>query len=367
MNIVIADSDSSYLDGLANYLIDNHSNRFQVHSFTKKDFFQAYVEKNPTIIDIILVCPEMYFLGLEKLGIKLLCILSDGKLPMQYEHCEVISKYQLADSLASHLIHMYTQKTNIIIMQKGKNKSRVISIYSPLPGSGKTSIAYGLALKAASEGKKVFYLNIEDNATTDLFLDTDGAEDLSHILFYLKAKIKNLSTRMDLVKKEDKTTGIHYFSPPKSNLELDEIIADEYINLITELRTMGNYDFILLDMHSGFNSKIASVLGESDNIVFVVTDEITLKVKTAGIVKDFEILYNREKINIYNKLLIVQNKFKSGNSIIGSFSIGQNNISLNIPFDENILIQNNENNEKCTLNLSGIFGESLEELLRKLA
>lgn len=363
LNTVIADSDENYVNRLMKHLIDHHGSKFQVHSFTNKEVFKKYIEENSKIIDVVVTTQEMYFEELDDIGIKLICVLDDGKLLKEYTKCEILDKFQLAESIANNVLKKYTEKTDIIITAKGERDTKTIAVYSPISGSGKTTIAYSIALKLAHSGQRVFYLNFEDNATTEMFFDTKGDEDLSQILFYLKAQVKNLALKIDFIKKEDPNTGINYFNPLKSNLELEEITAKEYAMLLRELKNLSNYDYIIVDLGSGFNEKIAEVLNQVDNIVLTIVNDITLKVKTAGIIKDFEILYERKRTNLYNKIYIIENKFKEINSLENEFLVGGIGVSQNIPFSEQLYYKNGE---KYSINVTGEYGKAIEKLIQKI-
>jgi hypothetical protein len=363
LNTVIADADASYLNRLSQFLIDRYGNHYQVRSFTDKTLFKEYMEANANRIDVLLVTPEVYFEGLDDLGCKLVCILSDGKSSKSYPHCEILDKFQLAETLSANVLRLYAEKNNVYIAPKGRKATQIIGVYSPLSGSGKTSVALGLAILGSMSGKEIFYLNIEENATTGMFFDTMGDADLSKVLFYLKAKIKNASVKIDHVKKTDAQTGIHYFSPPKSNLELEEVTFLEYLTLLRELKNMAYYDTILVDMGSGFDSKIAGVLNEADDIVLTLVKDVSTNAKMSAMTKDFEILYEREQIHLYSKLHLVQNKCLEGDSMEGQILLRDNPVSVVLPFSKDIYV---ENDSKYALNMTSEFGRALEKLWQRV-
>jgi cellulose biosynthesis protein BcsQ len=363
LNTVIGDCDENYTNRLSKFLMDHYGSQFEVHSFTNKDLLKEYVEKNYKMIDVLLITPDVYFEEIEDIGIQLVCILSDGKLLKDYPKSELLDKFQLAQTIANRVIQLFSEKTDVVITSKGDKDTKIIGVYSPLSGSGKTSIAYGLSIRMSIAGKKVFYLNLEENATTEMFLDTQGEGDLSQVLFYLKAKVKNLSVKIDSIKKEDPNSEIHYFNPLKSHLELEEVTAREYLSLLTELKNSSFYDAIIVDLSSGFNQKIAEVLNHGDRIVFTITKDEALKAKTRAIIKDFDILYQRKRVNLYHKLLILQNKWIEEDSMEEIFSMGGVGVSMHIPYEEKMAVKNGD---KLTLNMAGDFAKGLDELMKRI-
>ena len=52
---------------------------------------------------------------------------------------------------------------------KESNKTKLVSVYSPIGGAGKTTIAANACINCAREGMKVFYINLETIGSTFCF------------------------------------------------------------------------------------------------------------------------------------------------------------------------------------------------------
>lgn len=305
---MIADTDEFYLKQLTRYMITHFGHQFRINQFTKKDFFEAFLEKDENAYDLVLMSPEFYEEGMHFGYNKLYCILSDGTFKHKNDNFHILDKYKPAREIVQTLLMLYSEQFQIDLNMEKDKHTQVIAVYSPQSGSGKTSLSMAMCQWLKRAGKSVLYLNLEENASTGLFFDTAGEKDLSHILFYLKAKIENIHTKIKAIKKDDFETGVEYFIPPKSNLELEEVTASEYCALIQCLKKMSAWDVIFIDLSSGFNHKILSMFLEADQILWPLFSSPFLTVKVEGVLKDFEILLEREGIDLRQRCILVENQ-----------------------------------------------------------
>ncbi len=361
LNLIVADTDVSYLKGVVGYIADKYSGRFKVSSFSDSSSLKDYIGGNNGKADILLVSPELYYEGLGEKGITLVAVLSAGRLPGEYKKCEVINKFQLGDNLVGNILNLFSEKNTDILMQNGEKSAKIIAVYSPTGGSGKTSVAYGCSLKCAQKGQKVFYLNLEDTPSTPLFFESKGKYNLSHIFYYLKAKNKNLSLKIEGTRMEDASSGIHYFIPPVSRLELLDMQPQEYSSLLKQLRQMDYYDVVFVDMPCFLEKRMISVLEESDSVIFLLTPDMVSDVKLAGALEEFDILYNNENIDILSKILFVMNKSNIDNMPdIDCLKAREREISFIIPKIPQLISMQSG---RAYMELNSPFGWMLEQII----
>jgi cellulose biosynthesis protein BcsQ len=356
INLIIADADESYLQGVTAYITEKQSSKFNVHSFSDKNHLEGFLSQNKKN-DILLISPELFSDSFTEKGITLVAILSTGRLSREFLSYEIVNKYQLGDSLVSNILNLFSDKSTDIIVHSGETNTRVISVFSPIGGSGKTTIAYGSALKLAESGLKVFYLNFENIPSTPAFFETGSEFNLSHVFYYLKAKSKNLSLKIDGIRLEDAYSGIHYFNPPERLTDINDTKPEEYSMLINELKAMNCYDVIIIDTSPFLDKKNISILSDSDEILFIVTPEITSYTRTQQTIKELEFIYSSQKIDILSKSVPVLNKTYSGCvADIENMKIGQKEISIWIPKVSQLITTQSG---RAFLNLNSIFGEAL--------
>lgn len=322
LSLVIGDADTAYLDGLLKYLSYAYSDRFRISSFTSAESLIKFLSGHDGVIDILLVAPEIYTDKLPENKIKTLIILSSGRLRENINSHGVVNKYQHGDKIATEVIGIYSRKNkNEIISVDGGRKTRVVSVYSPAGGTGKTTVAIGASVICAQAGKKVLYIGLEDISTLSAFFQYTQSPNLSNIIYYLKDKEKNLAFKIEGIRCIDSETGLHFFAPPDCACELDELSSEDVSNLITHIRGMHYYDVVFIDMSCSFNRRNLSLMLSSDDI-FLVTgrDEVSCS-KLITFENQLSVLSNDEKARICGKTVLIVNEgikdiYRSGESIV---------------------------------------------------
>ncbi len=367
LNLVIADSDEEYLNGVVTFLSEKYLTRFKILSFSQKESLMNFISTHTEKLDILLISSELYFEEISDLDIALVGILSTGRLSREYNGCEIVLKYQLGENLVKNILNLYSDKTNEIIITKGQNETKVVAVYSSSGGSGKTTISYGCSVKSVHHGRKAFYLNLEESASTPLLFGMSSQYNLSHVLYYLKSKNKSLSLKIEGIKVIDQETGVHYFNPPVNHLELLEIEPSEYFDLISHMKDMNQYEAIFVDMPCFIEKRMMAVLDASDTIFYVLNPNQLSKFKLYNFLSELDILDKAYKQKLLSKTVFILNRAFNGEEGYDIFrdildSIGMN-ISYVLPESSNLYTYQNN---RIVLDLSGKFGRALEEVVERV-
>lgn len=311
LSLLIADVDEGYSKGIANYICSRDPINFQVKYFTNSNALNSFLQQN-RVVDVVLVCLELYDEVKSKVESKLTIILSQGVAPKEYSSCEIINKYQTGEKLINNILYLYSKANSEEIHISNRRKdTRIVGVYSPAGGSGKTTIAASLAIQCADRGMTVFYLNLEHIQSTNTYFDFCNEQSLSYALYYVKEKNKNLGFKLNSLKSTDPCTGVHYFCPPQNVLELDEISIDEYETLINELKSSGNYDAIFIDMSSSFDNKTVSMFKLCDRVVVTSTGDPPAKQRFDILLDNLERLNQAREWGLTDKTIYVLNKYNS--------------------------------------------------------
>jgi cellulose biosynthesis protein BcsQ len=364
--LVIADSDEEYLNGVVGYLSEKCLERFKILSFSGKESLRNFLNTCTDKLDILLVSPELYFEDISKNSIKLVGILSTGRLQTEYKGVEIVYKYQLGENLVKNIINLYSDRSNEIIISKGQKDAKVIAVYSPNGGSGKTTVSYGCSVKSVQHGRKAFYMNFEESASTPLLFGTNGQYNLSHVFYYLKSKNKSLSLKIEGIKVIDQDTGIHFFNPPVNHLELLDIEPSEYFNLISHMKEMNQYEAIYVDMPCFLEKRMMAVLDASDVILFILNPNQLSRIKLQYFLNGLDILDKTYKNNILSKTVFILNKAYDGDCGVEIFGGVLCDIDKSIPY---VLPKTSKlytfQNGRIVLDLAGKFGHALDEVVEK--
>lgn len=207
---------------------------------------------------------------------------------------------------------------------------KVIVVYSPKGGSGKTTIATNLAITLHSEESKVVLV--------------DGSIQFGDIAVFLNEQIKNslvdLTSRVDEldhdfveeVAVKHNTSGIRILAAPSKPELADSIHSEQFGKLLTYLRQM--YAYIVVDTSSYLSDVVQSALDVADLIVLITTQDIP-SIKNANA---FLTLADTSGIK-RERILFIMNRFDKRVSISPE-RVGESlrqEIVVSVPFEERIV------------------------------
>lgn len=316
INLVIADEDSDYVGSLVDYLMFYHARKFSVTSFTEEAQLKEYLEDRASQPEILLVGGTFY----EKLGDllqarhSLIIFLTSEKIKSEKKETgqvkgRSINKYQYGDKIVTEILQIFAEETSLsYAFPPACQKTKIMGVYSPIGGVGKTTLAIGASIQSAWEGKSCFYLNLENMASTSLYFTGEQEENISSILYFLKNNRRNLSLHLEKAKCVDPVYKIAYYHPPDSILDFNEDLTEELSILLKELRATSQYERIFVDMSSEINRNNLAVLRACDELILVAEQKMSAVTKIKGMFKELRLLGSREGWDISDKFHLVLNK-----------------------------------------------------------
>lgn len=316
ISLVIADSDPYYVESIVNFLISNYHRRFQVNSFTKTDCLAAFLSESKRKVDILLISPELYSDSLDSHKINTPILLCDGKEVRHIKGYKTVNKYQHGDRIVSSIINIFSENTDSnLCTVNNTRKTKIIAVYSPAGGVGKTCIAVCSSILCAQKGLATLYLNLENSQSTTFFFKGSSALNLSNILYNLKDTDGNFNLKMEGIKCVDPKYNVHYFLPPDNSLELDEVHPDELKFLMQQLKSAGLYDVVFVDMTNNFDKRNIALLEACDDIFFVTTADEISKTKVKSMINQLNMLPDNSDSAIWNKAIVILNKWANNMSL----------------------------------------------------
>lgn len=301
IKIVLADEDEVYQEHMARYFMSK-SDQCEIFTFSSQKSLLKYLSASENT-DVLLLDPKMICDELQTFNISVKILLSDTDEKM--EGYESVKKYQKTEEILKKVLLKYAEITGRLDAVKGKRKTRVIGFYSPVGGSGKTTIALNTAAACAGAGMQVFYLNLEkSDSTSSIFGKTPGT--MSDVFLSMKTKGTDLGVRILAARGEESHTKIHYISAPDSISEYSELTMQEFDTLIKAIINLNEYDVLVLDFSSEFNQEKIYLM-ENCDLVFapIVSDEFSInRIKTLL----HENTLHQEYSSFIKKLRLVLNK-----------------------------------------------------------
>lgn len=263
--VLIACRDEDYLMMLAEKLYFELDNSIQVNAISDYEYLSRYISQEKVEEQILILGQEYYSDNPELSKFDCIVLLDENEKMMHVINSRVvaINPFLKLDAIYDFIISQTLLKD---ILEKTKKKdTRLIAVYSPVGGSGKTTVAYGLAMAFAKAYKKVLYINpgpLQDFGF--LFQNPDS----------LEPKLERMIAKQDgetisLLLEAIRNYGFDFLPPARMSFATLGISLKDYVYAITELKRINRYDYIVIDMMSEFNVEMAQIIGQADRIVCI--------------------------------------------------------------------------------------------------
>ncbi|SHK19751.1 AAA domain-containing protein [Clostridium cavendishii DSM 21758] len=281
INLVIVDYDERYIKGVSTYFNNNYGDKFYITGFSNKEYAMDYL-KSGKRIDIVLINKDLYFDEIKKYNIKSKVILGEAKEAGVFENYPLINKYTPGSMLYEIIIKAYAEQSpeNLERVVSNHTSTKILTVYSPIGGIGKTTLAVSLCKELASRGLDVLYLNLEDVQSTELYFNCEEETGLSDFIFAIKERNNNIRKKFVDFSLKDESSSIRYFSPTESILDIEDLDKDDIKFMLESLLDLKMFNYIIVDTSSKFNSQYKMILNSSNHIVFPIGKDSSSTIKT---------------------------------------------------------------------------------------
>ncbi|MCI6693201.1 MULTISPECIES: AAA family ATPase [unclassified Clostridium] len=300
LTLMLLDYDDAYLSRLNDYISNMYKGRFEISCFTSKDILLDQI-KDLRNKDILIVNEEFYDESLESLGIKVILQLVEEDIDTTNES-KLIHKYKDINNINEKIINLYKESNSEDLVRINSNnaETRIVSIYSPVGGSGKSSLAAGISIALSELGKEVFYLNLEDIQSTSLYFESRQFTSLSDVIFEIKDRADNYVQKLVAGIGIDEETEVSFLNPTENILDIEDMNEEDIRWLLEGIVKTEKYHYIIIDMGSKFNSLYNLVLNSSNYIITPLLNNEISRIKLEKYVSDIN---NLEKyFFIYNNV-----------------------------------------------------------------
>ncbi|MDD6043255.1 MAG: AAA family ATPase, partial [Eubacteriaceae bacterium] len=149
--------------------------------------------------------------------------------------------------------------------------SKVITLFSPKAGLGKTTIAVNLASALAEKGKKVAIIDLNlQFGDVPLFMDLDPKDTIAELIQdTYNPNIDTIRSYMMI-----HSSGIHVLCAPKSPEYAEVITVERVQGLISTIRSY--YDFVIIDTVSAFNDITMTAIESSNTVLFITGLDVSI-------------------------------------------------------------------------------------------
>lgn len=266
-------------------------------------------EINRTSPDLILIsdtspmalrsCQQIYLLRPRSVPV-IMAEIDDAAMIQKIMHTGVhyiIPPHMEPLVLLSELKSIYNDETNRLLALENtvsaSKKSKVILIFGPRDGAGKSTLAVNLAVKLAQKRNKVVVLdyNFQFGDVSALF----GVDARNTILELIQEQSNpNADTIRQFLSLH--ISGVNFLPSPHSPEYSDAISPTQAERIIAALRVY--YDYVIVDASSGFNDINAACIDCASMILFVSNKDIpSLRNAKKGL-SVIQALSDQEKIKL---------------------------------------------------------------------
>lgn len=328
IKLAMLENDAGYLQRLVSMFNNKFANELEIYSFTELDAAIACLEEKK--IDVFLSSDSIKidFAQIPKrCGFAYLVESLDIDSVNQHK---AICKFQRGESIYKQVLSIYSEHVpNITGLSNIENGAmKTISFCSPSGGVGTSSVAAGCAVHLASLGYRVLYLNTEIYGDSDMFFACDGQFDFSDVIYAVKSNKTNRAMKLQSTIKQD-ISGVYFYSSVKVPLDMMEMTGEDYLTLQSELKALGCYDYVIMDMDFPQNQKAFKFLETCNSIVVVSDGTEICEQKINKAIRAIQIMDEQSDYAVQPRMWLLKNKavsdFGSQNElrILGSFPLYQ--------------------------------------------
>ena len=310
IKLAIIDTDMNYFGRLSDALSSAYDNRIDICLFTDEKIALKNIQESKKF-DIVLINMDKDISN-ELPDYLVFAYLGDSNEIATYKGKPVINKYQSIDLIYKQLISLYSEKTssNIGFKNTSNKECYKIACVSVAGGVGTSTVAVALSMRLA-KNSKVVYLNLEDIDSTNSFLSANGLGNMKNIIFALKSKKTNLSLKIESELKQS-AESVYFFDECDVALDKMSLNYSEKKDLVTELGTKHNFNFIIADLKISLDENNLRFLNNFDNIVFVSDGSAIANSKTYKFLSSLMIMEELDEgLFVSKKINVLYNQFSN--------------------------------------------------------
>ncbi|MDE7321554.1 MAG: hypothetical protein K2N73_02290 [Lachnospiraceae bacterium] len=279
----ICDNDGDYLKMLQAYLLKRNPVDFEILTFDTVEKAQRASEEKA--FEILLVGEKIYDENVAKINAAKVYILQEDGLAGITAY-SVVAKYQSMERLITQILDAFAQDINCGGTGRcGKNRTSLISCYSPERHSGQSVATLAMAQALADIGNKVLYLNLMPFTGFEEILRAEYEADVTDFMYFVLNHSDKLPYKLDGLKRC--IHGVDYLPPALDFADLQHISEEDWGRVLDLLLYSSDYTYIVMDLSETCQG-FYRILEQSDRI-YTLTDKSSV--------------YSRAMLSHYKKLL----------------------------------------------------------------
>lgn len=263
LNIIIADTEATVIDTLELKFLETLRDNVRLEIITDPEYFKEFFA-TPRTADVLVVGEELF---------------DDDLLRHDIKHrIRILSSYNDEEETTKNTVKVYKYSTSkeiyaeimhgVIISASGKKeKSRLVMVYSPIGGSGKTTVALGLCA-ALSSINRVLYVNAESMNTFGVLLE-NAVSLPSEAYEQLSVGNKNIYGGLKPFISRNGDGGFYYLQPSANSLSSAGGDLRALYEFAGAARASGEFDYVIVDVDSSYTNAKGVLMTNADKVLMV--------------------------------------------------------------------------------------------------
>ena len=266
IRILLQMDDAYFVKAFSNYVSCNCP-ELEFLCFTSAEKANAFLKGNPRL-DVV-IGEERFLAGYDQ-GDAIRLAASDCTVFSSPETMR-LNVYQAGRDIVADIKSALTLCKGYLRTPTGQSIKNVVALFSQQGGSGKTTIAYALAMAAVRQGKQAMYLNLEPVPYTGQLYSHDFHKSMDDLLFALKDGRELAPIMLDTLERDE--MGVLILPPMHSTGDLLSLTQEDVRQILQVLIENVGIDYLLIDLPCGLYSLNAWVLEECTTILQVYSDD----------------------------------------------------------------------------------------------
>ncbi|HEX7056443.1 MAG TPA: hypothetical protein VF260_04500 [Bacilli bacterium] len=272
VKLVVCDRDAAYLSSFGRFVrTSEYMDKVTLKCFTDEHLYRQFILSGETA-DLLLVAPEMVIDSDAESACGRLVLLLDNERMRQHADVPAVAKYRPLRQLLTHLLEMVAENT-LKDAEGGKGKGKIVAVYSPSGGSGKTTVAFNLARSFARQHLRAVYLNMELHHAVPVIMNSSPHHEPSELVYHLKEQNPQLHQIIEKRKIRHPEFGFEAIIPPEHSDEWLEANEDDISCLFKQIAGANATDFLVADIDGAFHQALQAALKTADCVVWLLTPD----------------------------------------------------------------------------------------------
>lgn len=357
LSLIFADSDLAYIKSVSNFIrTSDFIGQLAVKYFNNETDLNTYLQEHSKT-NLLLTTPDL--IPSDTSNIDTIIVLSETQTD-QYRSYPSLLKYQPLTMLFNNALAEFYEQNKVEKLEPvSSGSTKVISVYSPIGGSGKTTLAVNLSRCIAKEGQRVFYFNLELLSSLPLFFLTEGIEDSSEVFYFSKAKSEQLNTKIASFVRQD-SNNVDYFNIQTRPEEIIDTDEKDIENILSALVNRGIYDFIIIDLDASLSERTLACLKKSHVTLWPLVPDVQSFHKSKVALEGYKRILQDDDLEY--KVEFVLNKYLGESNVPKELLNYELNIPFHLPYVSEWKAVGNGN----VLTSHGFYNDQMKRLYKKL-